>query len=128
MAIISCFTVASTFGQSTLSLKDTKWIARISDTCVDTVTITKNSRYIEYSCELNEHRWGTYRISRDTLYLYQERREYDKEDSTEHSRGKALFKYVLQGDGLRLVYSQPNLHRPPVKTFDPGFVLRRVKR
>ncbi len=128
IAIISCFTVASTFAQGTLSLKDTKWIARISETCVDTVTFKKNSTYIEYGCELNEHRWGTYRFSRDTLYLFQERGEYDNEDSTEHAGGKALFKYVLEGGGLKLVYAQPDLHRPPVKTFDPGLVLRRVKR
>jgi hypothetical protein len=115
------------FSQGKTGLKGTKWICRVTDSCFDTLTLTAKGKYTDYSCEADERCFGKYRWGHDTLYLFQEKGEFDYQDSAEHRRGKALFKYILHGDDLRLVFSQPNLHILPKIIVDTSYVLRRLK-
>jgi len=122
---ILLFTV-STSGQAPKSILGSLWRASVTSMTSDSLWLRANGRYILYDCEINERFYGIFKLVQDTVLLFQESGQYDRQTPERGSR-KALFKFLLEGDLLRMIYSQPSLRFPPTTDFDSLFVYRRVK-
>jgi hypothetical protein len=108
-------------------VRNSLWVCPVAKNSYDSLWLNKGGRYILFSAELGERALGHYQVVADSLLLFQERGEFDKENSPEHRLGRALFKFVLAGDSLSMVYSQPSLRFPATTVRDTNYVFHRVK-
>lgn len=87
------------------NIKESQWIMKIEDDCIDLINFRKDMTYRFYNCEMDDTIVGKYHILKDTLILNQIGSVYDSLYSQEsiHRIGKAKFKLVLQEGMLRFI-------------------------
>ena len=124
--LVALLIATATCAQSHRNIRNSVWGAPITSSASDTLWLQSKGRYIEYDCELNERFYGTFTLVGDTLVLFQARGQYDREEP-ERGSGKGLFKFLLRGDSLTMIYSQASLGFPPTMKFDSLFTYRRLR-
>lgn len=65
VVFIICYTH---YKKQTFDIQNTKWVSSISDLPCDTLNIQKDI-YLNFTCEINSHYYGTFSQNGDTLVL-----------------------------------------------------------
>ena len=98
---------------STNNISNSIWYIKIADNCYSYLKFNDKNKYIDYTCEIYCATNGSYRLSHDTLLLY------NKIDSCgEETERSVYLKMILTNKGLCTVaYSKFN---KPFKTIKPN--------
>ena len=83
--------IQSVQSQDAPNLVGTKWKLYITKDAFDYIIFNPDSSYISYSCEVGEKYFGKYKVKGDTIFIFQEKGEYDDEfpKGSKHRAGKA---------------------------------------
>jgi len=83
-------------------LVGTKWKLYVTEKNYDYIIFYPDSNYIDFDCELGERTFGKYSVIKDTVFLFQERGEYDDEfpEGSIHRAGKAEYKLFYKNGKL----------------------------
>lgn len=86
--------------QEKLLLGGTKWNYYTTKNALDYIIFNMDSSYISYVDAVDEKYFGNYKVEGDTIYIFQEKGEYDKEfpEGSIHRAGKEKGK-LLYKDG-----------------------------
>lgn len=79
-------------------LQNSVWACKIVPGCINKYYFDHNSSYKFYSCEIQDTMYGSYRIEKDTIILYENGSIGDPEVN------KAMFKIIIQDDQMYHVY------------------------
>jgi len=85
-----------------LEMKNTTWKYDYGNGRFDELKFFEQ-KYVQYSAEIGEHYYGTYRVKGDSIIMNQERGEFDHEfkDDSRHRAGRSTFIMILKnGDQL----------------------------
>jgi len=84
------FLINCSYSQEKLLLGGTKWKFYITKDAFNYIIFNPDSSYISYSCEVDEKYFGKYSVRKDTIFLFQEKGEYDDEfpEGSIHRAGK----------------------------------------
>jgi hypothetical protein len=117
------------FSQGNRDLKESAWICHISEVH-DSILFKSADDYIFYTAENDTHTFGFYKLAGDTVFLYQQYGERDKDFPTdpEHREGKKFFKLVLEKNTLRMVYADHSGRNAPITTFDTNYYFTQIKK
>lgn len=80
-----------------MKLVGSKWIYKVSTSCIDTIEFYNNDKYDSYDCEINYTYKGSYHIKNNIITLI------EKDDSHDEDNGKVTFyrlKFKLDGEHL----------------------------
>lgn len=87
------------------NMEGTRWISKIAEDCVNSFHFKKENLYEFYSCEQMDTYYGKYRVTNDTLVLYETQIERDQNLSATPSLEPEIvaFKIIHSENGLRHV-------------------------
>lgn len=124
--IISIILACVILNTKSETLSNSKWICKVSDTCVDTIKFTKNNEVDFYSCELNYTFKGSYKIKRGIIVLT------EKDDSHDEDGGKVTFfrlKFNLKENVLYPISNEELVNekwQEAKMRIDKNYIFRRV--
>jgi len=104
-------------------LAGSRWEWRFAPGLAYTLDLRADSTASSYSPELNETTEGTYAVRGDTLYVYEPRSAFPREDG--RYEGPWVYTYLVHGGTLRLVRARDG-ERPPVTVFEEPMVYTRT--
>jgi hypothetical protein len=118
-----------TFCQGNRELNYSIWISTL-DNSNDSLLFTSKIDYIEYSDEIETHTYGFYKVSGDTVFLFQRYGEWDKDfpRDSEHREGKKLLKLLWQNNRLKMIFAHHSIYDKPITIFDSNYYFKQVKK
>lgn len=124
--VVVIFNSQNVFSQC---IKNNLWLYSYSDSFENNfLKLNNNSTYIFNDAEKDELTFGIYDIKDDTLFLFQERGQFDDSVSADspHRTGKGLIKFLIKNNGLIPIFAQYSFQNnliPPLTTFDSVYKL-----